>query len=447
MPKKKTEPASSEQPNQIVEGAERLAELEMLPPKKLLKEADNWHRLAKKVLNYRRDVMTADKVADLEKHVAGLKAAYKALGEADKNARDAPAANLRQVICDAEAFLRDYGATFYPKPGRYENVEMFLVAAILAIGVRTFFVQPFKIPTNSMYPTYYGMVSEFYADDEAIPGWGARAFRFLTAGAKTYVIEAPADGQLVIPVRDDFRGQPNIAAEVTRVPHLNPALINFTVLPARQLKHAVYVGGEQVTFVLPAEINSLKEFLDELDKRYSRTFRRDLPGYGDAVVYDHAFKKGDPIVRFDLLTGDALFVDRMSYHFVEPQVGDPIVFRTGNIPEAGDDTYYIKRLVGKERDRLFIREPVLYRNGEPISGAEAFELNANREEPYEGYVATAKLAEGRAYVLPPDSYFAMGDNSDQSKDSRMWGYVPESEMVGRALFIYHPFTKRWGLAK
>ena len=64
--------------------------------------------------------------------------------------------------------LRRTGGAIYPKTALIENVEFFLVAAIVILGIRTYFVQPFKIPTNSMWPTYNGMTPQVYktADDE-----------------------------------------------------------------------------------------------------------------------------------------------------------------------------------------------------------------------------------------------------------------------------------------
>jgi signal peptidase I len=145
-----------------------------------------------------------------------------------------------------------------------------------------------------------------------------------------------------------------------------------------------------------------------------------------------------------------LFVDRLSYHFVRPKVGDGLVFRTVNIPYIEGvkvtDKFYIKRLVGVPGDVLEVREPVLYRNGKPIEGSIAFEKNARREGNYPGYVNTRRLSSGRTETIPAHSFYAMGDNSVDSSDSRVWGFVPEREVVGRPLFIYYPFTRRWGPA-
>jgi signal peptidase I len=156
------------------------------------------------------------------------------------------------------------------------------------------------------------------------------------------------------------------------------------------------------------------------------------------------------MLAFDELTGDQLFVDRMSYHFVPPAVGSGFVFRTGNIPDIArqyGDQYYIKRLVGTPGDLLEIRGPMLYRNNSPITGSEAFAANGNRTGKYTGYVAYGTLAPGRTVKVGPNQFYALGDNSSNSQDGRYWGHVPGPDVVGRPLVVYYPFTSRWGPAR
>ena len=74
----------------------------------------------------------------------------------------AGAEKLKLGIERLEDVLRKTGGAHYPKTALVENVEFFLVAAIVILGIRTYFVQPFKIPTNSMWPTYNGMTSEVF---------------------------------------------------------------------------------------------------------------------------------------------------------------------------------------------------------------------------------------------------------------------------------------------
>jgi signal peptidase I len=175
-----------------------------------------------------------------------------------------------------------------------------------------------------------------------------------------------------------------------------------------------------------------------------------------SVPLGRMVKADEPLLRFDLMTGDQLFVDRISYNFIRPEVGSGFVFRTGNIPGIADefgDEYYIKRLVGVPGDVLEIRQPVLYRNGSPITGAEAFDLNARQVYPYTGYTFGDTLSQGRylfqgqTLTVPPDKFFALGDNSSNSSDGRVWGFVPAKDVAGRPLFIYYPFTRRWGPAR
>jgi signal peptidase I len=171
---------------------------------------------------------------------------------------------------------------------------------------------------------------------------------------------------------------------------------------------------------------------------------------------------GEAILRFDITLGDALFVDRISYHFKRPEAGDPFVFRTRDIPgiEGGPsdivDKYYIKRIGGVGGETLEIEEGTLLVDGKPRAEVEAFGRNALKEGEYGGYVYPNPDARYPPKLLTqpgktaevPDGYFvALGDNSANSLDSRYWGFVPEKAVIGKAVFIYYPFTKRWGLAE
>ena len=161
-------------------------------------------------------------------------------------------------------------------------------------------------------------------------------------------------------------------------------------------------------------------------------------------------RAGERVLAFDELTGDQLFVDRVSYHFIRPHVGSGFVFRTGHIPDIAQvagDQYYIKRLVGTPGDTIEIRGTALYRNDAPITGSTAFDSNAKRLGNYAGYVPLGLLATGEKVTVPAERYFALGDNSGNSQDGRYWGFVPAQDVVGRPLFVYFPFTRHWGPAR
>jgi len=128
-------------------------------------------------------------------------------------------------------------------------------------------------------------------------------------------------------------------------------------------------------------------------------------------------------------------------------VGDPIVFRTGDISGISGDQYYIKRLAGVGGETLEIRDYQLLVDGRLRDENRAFVKNAERTDGFPGYRNIGStFREGSEVFIPEGTYIALGDNSANSLDSRQWGTVPEGAVVGRAFFIYYPFTTRWGLA-
>ena len=320
---------------------------------------------------------------------------------------------------------------------------MVVVAAILALGVRAFFFQPFKIPTNSMYPTYNGMTYVLHAEDSPPPGPLAQAARLAAFGAVTYRVVAPADGELLIPLFSP--GERRTVNSEVRGSAVRGR--KWWVVPATLAEHTFLVGQREVSLRVPHEF-VFNKVVAEAFVQDNRDRREEvLPGIGRVLRTGRHFRKGQTVLSFEVLTGDALFVDRFTYHFRPPKVGDPFVFRTDNIRQIEREhlgKYYIKRLAGEGGDTLEVRAPVLLRNGEPIEGARAFERNQLQQGEYEGYTNMGLLAPGRVLAVPDGHYFAMGDNSDESSDSRAWGFVPQRDVIGKAFFIYYPFTRRWG---
>lgn len=163
-----------------------------------------------------------------------------------------------------------------------------------------------------------------------------------------------------------------------------------------------------------------------------------------------------------LLVGDHVFVDRLSptakAGYVGPFIpyreikhGDIIVFLHPKEPGM----YVVKRIIGVPGDRIHLRDSKVYRNGEALdepyvvhsgpsyspyrdqfpSVAPDGDSNVNPEWPI---VMREHLKDGDL-VVPPDSYFGMGDNRDVSLDSRFWGFIPRENVIGRPLFIYWSF--------
>ena len=401
---------------------------------------------ARKVYDYRRDLIPEDRLAELDKAVGEVDGLIR-----DKATKEVP---LVAAIDRLDALLRKIGGKIYPKTFWNDNLEVALVAAIIVIGIRTFFFQPFIIPTNSMFPTYSGMKAVVYEDKNNAPGTIERTFRFLTLGAKHKFLIAKNDGAVQLPMERTANGTRLYVRQVKGK--------KWFVLPTVLAEYTLLVGGVPHTIRVPADFDmqsALLESFPDVDPQLVR-----VPGgTGYALDFDQQVSVGDAVLRFDITLGDALFVDRLSYHFKRPEAGDPFVFRTGEIPGieggAGNivDKYYIKRIGGVAGERLEIKNGALLVDGEPRSEVEAFERNERQEGDYKGYVYPTQndpsnppqllTAPGVTVELPTGTFVALGDNSANSLDSRYWGYVPERSVIGKAIFIYYPFTKRWGLAE
>jgi signal peptidase I len=160
-----------------------------------------------------------------------------------------------------------------------------------------------------------------------------------------------------------------------------------------------------------------------------------------------------------LLIGDHLLVDKLAYApsgaiskyllpYEQPKHGDIIVFR---YPVDISQTF-VKRVIGVSGDRLKMVNRVIYRNGVQLNEPyvyHKFPYDASRDNfpgepsPYaEGLQAELQrdmlehhVVNGEI-VVPPNSFFAMGDNRDNSLDSRYWGFVPRDNIIGKPLLIY-----------
>jgi len=424
-----------------------------MSPRKKRKQAVELLRAANKVYHYRRDRLSTESIDEIRRASDDLHewVRRKRMREAGFDAA------MRRL----DDILREHGGRIHPKTFLSDNIEVVLVAAIIVLGIRTFFFQPFIIPTNSMYPTYSGMREIVYDVGEE-PNALRKAFRFARLGARHYRAEAPATGEVAIPLFPALFSEGRSLPPQVRRAGGGAARFDvvsgrkFLVVPAKKREYTLYVGGRAVSLRVPLEFS--------LDEVLRQTFFPEFPDMravvqaaarngrlseGDGAVLLPAGERretGEAVVDFDIALGDALFVDRVSYHFTRPKAGDPFVFRTRGI-EALPDKYYIKRVAGVPGDSLRIKDGALHANGEPRDEAEAFRANAQGRGAYDGYRPKGFLAEDETLEVPEDRYVALGDNSDSSKDSRYWGFVPRRAIVGRAFFIYYPFTERWGLAE
>lgn len=296
-----------------------------------------------------------------------------------------------------------------------ENVEVFVVAAIMALAIRSFFLQPFKIPTGSMEPTLYGI--EPVPAQVQPPNLLVRAFDFIIFGRSYSRVVTQQGGQVV----ELTKGQWTIWFEYTDV-HLRDAL-----------------GNE--------EVDRIWIRLVDVERKLGI-----LPG--------RVYNAGDVLTNCVIQTGDQVLVDKVTYNFRAPRRGDVIIFKTSEIPYLDNERQmqdpteegtpvFIKRCVALGGDTVTINPPYVLVNGKLADGSPVFSKQFQRCDSYPGYttIADAPLDSNghtQTFQVPPGMYWAMGDNSPNSEDSRYWGGVPPQNMVGRGYIVFWPFSSRWG---
>jgi signal peptidase I len=184
-----------------------------------------------------------------------------------------------------------------------------------------------------------------------------------------------------------------------------------------------------------------------------------------------AFKIPTPSMEDNLLVGDHLLVNKFLFGnpdallrkilpFREIRHGDVIVFK---YPEDLSKSY-VKRAIGLPGDRIRIVDQKLFLNGEMLKEPYIFHKDLSRtnlpirdnfpiskqlltrladyqqnRDIFDSYFYYKEFMQGEEIVVPPDYYFAMGDNRDNSADSRYWGFVPRKNIMGRAVVIYWSF--------
>ena len=145
-----------------------------------------------------------------------------------------------------------------------------------------------------------------------------------------------------------------------------------------------------------------------------------------------AFKIPSGSMRPTLMEGDKLFVNKYIYRFQKPQRGDIIVFKYPVDPKKD----FIKRLVGFGGESAEIRDGKIYVDDKVLEDPATFgKFYYYNHDPYGGPNDKIQIPEGAFYVL--------GDNSANSTDSRFWGFVPQKNVLGKAVFRWWP-PKRIG---
>ena len=177
-----------------------------------------------------------------------------------------------------------------------------------------------------------------------------------------------------------------------------------------------------------------------------------------------AFEIPSSSMEKTLLIGDHVFVNRVQFAPATRWVGPLLPYRPIRrqdvvvfLSPAEPGLYVVKRIIGIPGDHIHLRDGVVYRNGEKLdepyvvhSGPTPFDPyrdNFPAVSPSESMVPTTPAWEvnlraniqGDDVVVPPGSYFGMGDNRDVSYDSRYWGFIPQDNVIGRPMFVYWSF--------
>ncbi len=372
-----------------------------------------------KLVQHQRDLLSAEALQGLQQSMDVLRARC---ASGDRSAIQAGMDDLEQT---ANKHLKSY--LF---PSVRENIEVLLVAIAVAMTIRTFFLQPFKIPTGSMQPTLWGITSNpdcmhdpaAYPDlrphpDFQIPNRLQRFLDYWWRGISIVHVVAKAPGEL----HDVTRPFPGVV--------LN-------------LYQDFWVGKEHYRVWFPP---------DDLFQRAGLV--RGGPAGGLGATVPKVFQTGEDIIKLRSVSGDHLFVDRMTYNFRRPLRGEIVVFETRHIKHwmVPTDQFYIKRLVGLSDESLFINtNRHLVVNGKELTASTPRFENLYGYNPtyipnhYFGHEPTELFAGGATNKVPHDFYMVMGDNTRNSLDSRFWDGFPREDVIGKAWFVYWPIDSGSG---
>ena len=385
----------------------------------------------RKFVNYKRDLLKPDRVEEIESRRDDLLKAIKA----NDPAKAAEAGKQLRATCE--------NSLKYEKPVGWleENVEVMFVAIVIALGLRAYYLQPFRIPTGSMQPTLNGIVGT-PLKKEAWPSLPTRAAEFVLRGRKYVKVENDRDRR------------------ISSAPGKGPDMINVVDVQSYHFfSRSELRFSDSPPMRLPAPGNPM-------------SFAGLQQAIQEAVYSGGILKKGAVLAEGFIDTGDLVLVNKFSYHFRKPTRGEVFVFDTIGIKgirdwsgDQAEGSHYIKRLCGIPGDTLAINSPNLMVN-DKIASEPGIKKVIQGAPPYlkNGYIfASGYSKSGKppyithgssALKLAIDAkpgmreYAALGDNTRNSLDSRYWGSVKEYNLVGPALFSLWPITTgHWGFIR
>lgn len=409
-----------------------------------LKKADRFSKGVQKFISYQRDLIPSGKMAELQELKAGYDQAIRRKDRELLGSLEGPLLRL----CEG-------AVPHYTASPLKENAEVIIVAVIVALGIRAYYLQPFKIPTASMQPTLNGIIATRYEGEQTSPNFLVQAWQYAWNGRNYVNCVIPGDWGTVR--LEGFRqhSKANFFT-LTELAFSNGKTITVYA-PARQVFRDLAWDPNLRSLGMTLGADDTPANLPGGYVRFgTQGLNQDMSTRGQP--YQPEFKGGQVFARGFVESGDQLLVDKVSYHFRRPSRDEVFVFGTDGIAAIGKTQHYIKRLTALPGDRLAVEEPNLLINGGKSTGAGSLKV-MSRENGYGGYTQPTiqpgvmnfvGAGDGRRsseVTLPEKGYMAMGDNSRDSFDSRNWGPVPEKNLVGPALMVYWPFSNHWGLIR
>lgn len=407
-----------------------------------LKNSVHFRKGVEKFVHYKRHLLGEEQRTEIRKQLDAIRLLE--VGRADRD-------TLTPAHKTLEEYCRQAVPAQHAKPQGWlaENVDVLFTAIVIALGIRAYFLQPFKIPTGSMQPTLNGVISKPVAETAQFPSLPVRAWEWLFNSRSYTDIKAEQD-DAVIAVQE------------------KNLLLFFTSTKIQMRSGKTYsVPGTKA-----ATLDAARERWDPLPPGgdlFSHSRRAYTKPQGE-LFNPVEFKAGETILRVCSQGGDQLLVDKMSYHFRKPKRGEVFVFSTKGIkgiesggsfrPEYGSQ-HYIKRLCAVPGDMVEIHpDGQLIINGKRAEG-EGFEKVMSKKNGYNGYIAPQGFAfdlrpgHYERYLsrfwkenrIPQPIYLAFGDNQENSADSRAWGPVPQVNLAGPALLVYWPFGNHFGFIR
>jgi signal peptidase I len=409
---------------------------------KTVREAMAEHKHYRRLLAAQCDTMSPQASAPVQVKLDELTAAVKEGHTGQINIK------RQELQFAAEKWIKPY-----PNSGWRENVEVLLVALAVAMGIRTFFLQPFKIPTGSMQPTLYGVTA--YPDCTGM--WSALSSGQDEHARSEFEKIVRQEKEMVIPggwqrVKAWFQGDSYlhfIAPEDGQVESVS-AMTTFLIF---NIKQSIVFAGKEYTFWFPPDLGESPRGLNPL-------------AYRAGFVPGRVFRKGEDVMKLRMAAGDHLFVDRLMYNFRKPERGEIIVFATVNTGIQAQDQFYIKRLCVLPNEHVSIGNDRHVRiNGERLDAStphfeNVYTFDPNKpphESQYCGHLNGVVAQQYNVFPVAPlfpdeesvqvtdaNSMMVFGDNTCNSSDSRTWGTLPARNVIGKSFFVYWPITSRFG---